>query len=562
MQIIRKNFLPLYKIRYVEKFEKHKTTSGQKILTNEYIQHLRSLEKPAKHIILQEGGQELAATSEADITFYGGERGGGKSYLEIFEAIKDVGNSNFNAYIFRKEKDDFKALIDISKNLLTPFGEYKRSAQTMQWDFTAGGSLKFVYYKDSSYEEFKERFQGREIPYMGIDEGTQMPYKYFKYLMTCSRNSKNMRNRILVTCNPDPDSWVAEFLDWWIGEDGLPIEGRNSKVRYCFMEGDAVDGIYWGDTREEVYEQCSHIIDRYWRDEYAEFGKKEDMFIKSVTFIRGRLFENKILLKSDPAYIANLVNQDDEQRARDLDGNWKFKEIGTDLISNVDMDAFFSNTPQDNGLGYVTCDPALQGGDNAVFWYWKGWHLSEMMVVKVDAKTLVEKANNFLALHGVTEDRFAYDVNGLGQLFKGWFPNAVAFNNNEVPTNGDRTIYENLKSEFAYKLVQKFKARELSIDPMLLDRRFEVGKERRKSVNDAPSKKKSMTLREILKKEKKALRKSDKNTDKNWALIKKVEMIAMLRWSPDFIESMLTRMALEKEIVKVTAVKVTGLWRW
>lgn len=545
----------------MERYSEYTTTSGHKILTNEYIQHLRSLNRPEKHKIPQQGGQELAASSTADITFFGGERGGGKSFLEIFAPIKDINNSSFVGYVLRKEKDDFSALIEISHDLYSPFGEYKRSQQTMQWDFNAGGYLKFSYYKAASYEEFKERFQGREIPYFGIDEGTQMNYKYFKYLLTCNRNSKNIRNRIIVTCNPDPESWVAEFIDWWIGDDGLPIEERNGKIRYCFMDGETVDGIYWGDTREEVYEQCSHIIDRYWREEYSEFGRKEDMFIKSVTFIRGRVYENKVLMKSDPAYLANLVNQDDEQRARDLDGNWKYKEVGTDLISNTDMDAFFENTPQDNGVGYVTCDPALQGGDNAVFWYWKGYHLADMMVAKVDSKTLVEKAKSFLALHQVTEDRFAYDVNGLGQLFKGYFPMAVAFNNGEVPSNGDRTIYENLKSEYAYKLVQLFKQKALSIDPMLLERRFEVGKERRKSVEDAPSKKKSMSLREILKKEKKALRKSDKNTDKNWALIKKEEMIKMLKWSPDFIESMLTRMALEKEKAVVKAVQVKGLWR-
>lgn len=79
----------------MEKYSDYTTVSGHKILTNEYIQHLRSLNRPDKYIILQEGGQEFAATSEADIIFYGGERGGGKSFIEIFEAIKDVRNSSF-----------------------------------------------------------------------------------------------------------------------------------------------------------------------------------------------------------------------------------------------------------------------------------------------------------------------------------------------------------------------------------------------------------------------------------------------------------------------------------
>ncbi len=37
-------------------------------------------------------------------------------------------------------------------------------------------------------------------------------------------------------------------------------------------------------------------------------------------------------MSSDPTYLANLVNQSDEQRARDLDGNWKYKAAGDDII--------------------------------------------------------------------------------------------------------------------------------------------------------------------------------------------------------------------------------------
>ena len=74
-----------------------------------------------------------------------------------------------------------------------------------------------------------------------------MEYLKFKYLITCNRNAFHIRNRFIGTCNPDPDSWVAKFIDWWIGEDGLPIPERDGRVRYCFMDGDNVSGIYWGD---------------------------------------------------------------------------------------------------------------------------------------------------------------------------------------------------------------------------------------------------------------------------------------------------------------------------
>jgi Terminase large subunit, T4likevirus-type, N-terminal len=42
---------------------------------------------------------------------------------------------------------------------------------------------------------------------------------------------------VRATSNPDPDSWVAEFIAWWIGEDGyqsrrkLAMNDRIAAVR-------------------------------------------------------------------------------------------------------------------------------------------------------------------------------------------------------------------------------------------------------------------------------------------------------------------------------------------
>ena len=87
-----------------------------------------------------------------------------------------------------------------------------------------------------------------------------------------------------ITCNPDPESWVRKFIDWWVDENGYIIPERDGVIRYCFMDGDTPDSIYWGDTREEVYEQCNGIIDSLWKDSYEELGyTKLEMFIKSAT---------------------------------------------------------------------------------------------------------------------------------------------------------------------------------------------------------------------------------------------------------------------------------------
>lgn len=44
-----------------------------------------------------------------------------------------------------------------------------------------------------------------------------------------------------------------------------------------------------------------------------------DDIIKSITFISGKIEENKILLEADPSYIGNLLAQSEEERARLLE---------------------------------------------------------------------------------------------------------------------------------------------------------------------------------------------------------------------------------------------------
>lgn len=513
------------------------------------IERLRALDMPQQYIIPQKGGQEKALSSSADITIYGGKRGGGKTFCMLYEAIKDIYNPNFNAYIFRKKKDDFQTIIDTSTFLYSTFGTYNRAPNDMLWKLNSGGNIFFRYYQDSSYEEFKDRFQGREMPYIGIDEITQMGYQYFKYLLTCNRNSKNIRNRIFATCNPDPYSWVVDFIDWWIGEDGLAIPERSGVYRYCFMEGDSVADIIWGDTREEAYLKAKHLIDKYWDNSFYDFTTPEDMFIKKVTFIIGELSENKILLKSDPSYMSSLAQQDDEQRIRDLDGNWKFKEVGTDLISVSQMETLFENQRVNStGVRYLTCDPALEGGDNAVFWIWEGNHILDIEVFSIiNSEKLIKQTKSILERWLIDESNFIYDNNGLGQIFGGFFPKAIKFNNNGVPSNGNREVFADLKSECAYKMVQKVKNLEISIDPTLLNRRFDVKKHR------------GVPLSEILIKEKKAIRREDTVSDRAWKLISKAQMKKLVGWSPDFWESLITKIGLD--IVKKTAEKPKGLWK-
>ena len=477
-----------------------------------------------------------------------------KSFSSLMEVLKDIKNPDFHATILRNEKDDLQSLVTDSYKLFSQFGTYNKSQNDMTWNFNNGGWLKFSYYA-GAYQDFKTRFQGRQFAYVCIDEGTQCPYKKFKYLLTNNRNAAHIRNRFWITCNPDPESWVRKFIDWWVDEDGYIIPERDGVIRYCFMDGDTPDSIYWGDTREEVYEQCKGIIDKLWKDSYEELGyTKLEMFIKSATFIRADVSENIKLISTDASYIANLAQQDEEQRMRDLEANWNWKAAGDDMIKFEDMEEFFDNAEQvGDGVNRASADIAFTGGDNFVMWHWRGNHIVDLQVLRLDSKTLVSCIQAKLSEWGVEEQNFTYDLQGIGQYLKGFFPLAVPFNNQAAPValsrseeDGVRYLYKDLKSQCAWLFYKAIKERRISIDPALLERKYS---------GDGF---KNLALRQILQKERKMLRRDDNSDDKGFKLLPKSKAKRYVGHSPDFFESLLYRMIFS--LTKTKNKKIKGLW--
>lgn len=535
----------------MRKYSGFKLPDGTPILTQEYAQSMRN-KNSHQRIVAQFGGQENMLASPADITIGGGSRGGSKSFSLLLEGLKDVNNPNYRALILRNEKPDLADLIEVSDEIYGQFGEYNRSQNDMTWNFYTGGKLKFSYYGDE-WEKFKKRFQGKQFAFIGIDEITHCPYRKFKYLMTDNRNAYHIRNRFWGTCNPDPDSWVAQFIDWWIDEDGYPIPERDSVVRYCYMPSNEVGEVVWGNTREEVFDLCKEDILKHWKPAWDKYGSPTELAIKSVTFVEAKLADNKKLMESDPSYIANLMNQDEEQQSRDLDGNWKFRSVGDDMIKLEDMEAFYNNADQiTNEEHYATADVALQGGDNFVMWHWIDWHIKDVFVCRFDSKTLMGVVKAKLNEWGVQEDHFAYDLNGVGQLLGGFFPDAVPFNNMGTPIQQSKdenvkALFKNLKSQAAYFLYKKLRNVDISIDKDLLNRTFNGN-----GYGKTP-------LRDILRKERKCIRRTAESDGKAFQIINKRDMKKLIGHSPDFFESLIFRMIfiLQKKKHK----KAKGTWR-
>lgn len=206
-------------------------------------------------------------------------------------------------------------------------------------------------------------YQGSQIVFLGFDELTHFDEDVFWYMFSRIRSDSGIYGYVRATTNPDPDSWVRQFIDWWIGPDGLAIPERSGKIRWMIrLNGEVI----WGDNRMELlrYQFYGEItaVDKTHKDKEELFimdendaqkkqtivtpGKEGVLYLatdtreffqwdgeeyrrlvapKSVTFILSTLQDNKILMKNDPSYLANLQALPLVEQERLLGGNWDIR---------------------------------------------------------------------------------------------------------------------------------------------------------------------------------------------------------------------------------------------
>ena len=267
---------------------------------------------PIRIIRPQPGPQEMFLSSPADIVIYGGGAGGGKTWGLLLEPLRHIHNPEFGAVFFRRNMKQVKnegGLWDESMNLYQPLMAVPKES-TSEWIFPSGAKVSFAHLE---HEKTKFDWQGSQIPLECFDELTHFSEGQFWYLVSRNRSMCGVKPYIRCTCNPDPDSWVATLIAWWIDQEtGYPIPERAGVVRYFVRLGDT---IVWADTPEQLSEYTMPDED----------SKMVPIPPKSLTFIPALATDNKALMASNPEYLANLMAQGTVQRERLMRGNWKIR---------------------------------------------------------------------------------------------------------------------------------------------------------------------------------------------------------------------------------------------
>ena len=274
----------------------------------------------------QKGKQELAMNTEVDVMIFGGARGAGKSRLLLMKAAYYAYNDkHFHGIFFRRQTDNLKGaggLWPEGSELYSPF-KVKTNQSDLIWKFPIGSTLKC---KHMEHEHSKESHRGLQYSFIGWDELDSFTETQFTFLLASLRSKARCKSFTVATTNPNPDSWILSWIDWYLDDDGLPREDRCGVIRYFVVVGSKPK---FGETEKEVADKYPESV---WVHN-PNTGEKEYVAPKTFCFINGTVFDNPILCRDNPGYVAELNNLPELEKQRQLYGNWYIREQGASFFN-------------------------------------------------------------------------------------------------------------------------------------------------------------------------------------------------------------------------------------
>ena len=295
------------------------------------------------------GPQTDAYLSEADVTLYGGQAGGGKSNLELGWGI----NEAEAGIIFRRELTQTDGLEADGKAILGAGGW---NGQDHEWTFGDGRTLKLAGMREA---DSWMAHAGRERDYMGFDEAGEFLEVQVASLFAWLRTRPGRRARMILGSNPPRTSdgyWMIDWFGPWIDEEH-PL--------YPVPAGELRWAIY---IARDLRNQPGQLV---WVDGPGEYKHQGETYTaRSYTFIPASLEDNPY--RNTPEYRAQLQNLPEPLRSQLLKGDFKAGLIDNayQVIPSAWVRAaqarWTEHPPADIPMCAIGVDPSGGGEDDMV----------------------------------------------------------------------------------------------------------------------------------------------------------------------------------------------------
>ena len=263
--------------------------------------------------------------------------GGGKSATCLIKNLDGINDPHFRCTIFRRTAPELKrqgGLIDESRNIYKDFkGDYK--SQAMVWRFPSGASIAF---SAIASDDDLGSWQGSQLVRALIDEVCDgWTEKQVLFLLSRLRSAHSkIHPQLIMSANPDIDSFLKKWVEYSLGDDGVPLPGTEHKIRWFVT---IESQVLWADSAEECFalhgEPRGMVYALGMSEEEVKGYSPDKLFIpKSFRFIPTGVFDNPFLLPPrNTSYLANLLSQPYVNQLKYLHGSWTAKEAGSSYFN-------------------------------------------------------------------------------------------------------------------------------------------------------------------------------------------------------------------------------------
>ncbi len=226
----------------------------------------------------QPGPQALAIGAPfVDELLFGGARGGGKSDFLLGDFLQDIGlGPVWRGIIFRRSYPELEELLVRAREIFLPLGaQYRVSEKTFV--FPSGATLKFRHLET---EPDADLYQGHQYTWIGWDELGNWPnLNAYRKMKACLRSAHGVPNK-RIRCSANPGG---------VGH----------------------------------HEVKAYFIDHAPKGLQLIENTDEDGRTTTRMFIPSRVYDNKILMRNDPEYIARLREIGSPELVKAwLEGDW------------------------------------------------------------------------------------------------------------------------------------------------------------------------------------------------------------------------------------------------
>lgn len=235
---------------------------------------------------------EFHRRSEFEV-LYGGARGGGKTDSLIVEALRYIHVPEYTALFVRRTYPQLRQAMRRARRLIraiVPQAEWRASEYT--WVFPSGATLTFAHLQ---HEDDTEHYQGHEYHYLAFDELTHFTeQQYLDMLATARSTVPGLKPRVRASANPGGPGHA------WV------------KRRFVDVCPPVPDG-------PRRYEP---LFDVWWQPMRPGPAYRDPKTGLTRAFVPSRVFDNRVLVETDPQYVRALLALPEHRRRAWLEGDW------------------------------------------------------------------------------------------------------------------------------------------------------------------------------------------------------------------------------------------------